>query len=296
MRVAKRLFLFVVTAVMLSACFALTEPEEASGPVEAPTLAVAEATEEPTTAPALEEVATTVPAEESAAPEEPTAIPVEEAPTAAPVEEEPTAVPEEEPTALPEEETAVIAPPAGLAIFEIAPDQSEARFLIDEVLRGTPVTVVGVTNAVAGQIAFDVENPATAQVGQILINARTIVTDSDFRNRAISNRILFTNNYEFITFTPTQLVGLPDATTPGEAHSFQIVGDLTITDQTREVTFETNVTPTGNSLEGLATTTILYADFGLEIPFSQSVDSVEDSVILELEFVAPATGDVAAGG
>ena len=220
----------------------------------------------------------------------PTAVSVQEEPTAAPVQEEPTAVSVEETVAPPAEA------PAGLAIFEIDSEQSEARFLIDEVLRGSPVTVVGVTNAVAGQVAFDVENPATAQVGQILINARTIVTDSEFRNRAISNRILFTNDYEFITFTPTQLVGLPESVAIGEAYSFQIVGDLTITDQTREVTFDATVTPTGNSLQGLASVTILYADFGLEIPFSQSVDSVEDSVILELEFTAPATGDVAAGG
>lgn len=285
------MMLLAITAVFaLSACFALTEPEEASGPVAAPTLAVAESAEEPAEE-VMEEEPTAAPVEE---PAEPTAVPAEE-PTAAPVEE-PTAVPEEEPTAAPAEETAPAEAPAGLAIFEIDSSQSEARFLIDEVLRGSPVTVVGVTSEVAGQIAFDSAAPSTAQVGQILINARTIVTDSDFRNRAISNRILSTNSYEFITFTPTQLAGLPDSVAVGDSHTFQIVGDLTITDQTREVTFDTTVTPNGGSLTGLATTTILYADFGLEIPFSQSVDSVEDSVILELEFVAPATGDVAAGG
>lgn len=280
------LVLIAFTAVFsLSACFALSEPEEASGPVEAPTLAVAEAVEEEPTA---------VPTVEETEPVEPTAAPIEE-PTIEPVEEE-TAVPAEEPTAQPAEETSATEAPPGLAIFEIESAQSEARFLIDEVLRGNPVTVVGVTNEVAGQIAFDQENPATAQVGQILINARTIVTDSNFRNRAISNRILLTNEYEFITFTATQLVGLPESVVVGESYNFQIVGDLTITDQTREVTFDTIVTPMGGSLQGLASVTILYADFGLEIPFSQSVDSVEDSVILELDFVAPATGEVAAGG
>ena len=42
---------------------------------------------------------------------------------------------------------------------------------------------------------------------------------------------------------------------------FQIVGDLTIRDVTRQATFEATVTPTSpDRLEGTATTTIRYAD------------------------------------
>ena len=174
-------------------------------------------------------------------------------------------------------------------VYTIDSEQSEARFLIDEVLRGEDVTVVGVSNNVAGEIAVDFDNPSTATVGEIVINARNFATDNNFRNNAVQGRILRTNDYEFVTFTPTSLSGLPDTITIGAPYTFQILGALTTTDVTNEVTFEATVTPTSETeLTGLATADILYADWNLTIPFSQAVDAVEDNVILELEFVATA--------
>lgn len=177
----------------------------------------------------------------------------------------------------------------GTTTYVIDPAQSVARFVINEVLRGRDTVVTGVTDNIGGEIVLNTADPSNAQVGQIIINARDIATDNQFRNRAIGNEILLTGAYEFITFTPTQLVGLPATAELGQTYTFQIVGDLTITDQTREVTFEAAVTPTSaTQLEGLASTTIRYDDFNLTIPFSQSVEAVEDTVVLELEFVATA--------
>ncbi|MCA9998752.1 MAG: YceI family protein, partial [Anaerolineales bacterium] len=168
-------------------------------------------------------------------------------------------------------------------------------FIINEVLRGTPTTVVGKTSNVAGQIAFAANDPASTRVGQIVIGARDLATDNNFRNRAIANEILHTNQFEFITFTPTSITGLPDSVAVGESYSFQMVGDLTITDQMQEVVFETTATLVdAATLQGEASTTLVYADFGVTVPFAQSVDAVEETVTLELSFVAPATGPVEA--
>lgn len=76
--------------------------------------------------------------------------------------------------------------------------------------------------------------------------------------QAIGNAILLTDEYELITFVPTTINGLSESVTMGES--------------------------------GMASAEIFYADFNLEIPFSQSVDAVEDTVILELAFVALADG------
>jgi polyisoprenoid-binding protein YceI len=174
-------------------------------------------------------------------------------------------------------------------IFEIQQDESEARFVINEVLRGAPTTVIGVTDQVAGQIAIDAANPSATQLGLIQVNARTLATDNEMRNRAIKNAILATNQYEFVTFAPTALSGLPVEAAVGDSYSFEVTGDLTITDVTRPVTFTVTVTPVSASrLEGTATATILYRDFDLFIPDSPSVDTVEDTVTLELHFVAEA--------
>ncbi len=171
--------------------------------------------------------------------------------------------------------------------FEIQPGESQARFVIDEVLQGAPKTVVGSTNQVAGQIALDPTDLDTAQVGTILINARTIVTDSEQRNRMIQNRILETGQHEYISFQPKQLVGLPDGAPAGQAVPIKIVGDLTIKGITHEVTFDATVTPASTDrLQGSAATTIRYADWGISIPQVPIVAGVADQAQLQLDFVA----------
>ena len=245
-------------------------PEQASGPLQAvpltletPTVAVAQAT------------ATTVP---------PTVAPTATTEVAAVPATEPA------PTATTAAEAADIAPNADNAsplIFEIVPAESQARFIINEVLNGAPKTVVGTTSQVAGQLAVDPANPTAARVGTIQVNARDLTTDNEFRNRAIKNRILETDAYELVTFVPTAINGLPEQVTLGEEMTFQIVGDLTIRNVTRPVTFDVTLVPVNDTrLEGKATTTLAYADFEIVIPAARAVSAVEDTVTLQLDFVA----------
>jgi len=176
------------------------------------------------------------------------------------------------------------------AVFEIDPNGSSARFVVDEVLRGSPKTVIGTTNQVAGQIAADLNDIDAAHVGPITINARTLATDDGSRNRMLQNQILQTDKNEYITFTPKRIVGLPDSVTVGQQFTFQMVGDLTIRGMSREATFDVSVTPTASdTLEGTAATTIRYADWGVSIPKVPAVAGVADDVSLQLDFVAART-------
>jgi polyisoprenoid-binding protein YceI len=257
-----------MVAALLVALLAFTvfrPPEAASGPISAIPLATSAA--EPTQA------ATSAPTE--AATSVPTMVATEAATQAA--TSAPTAVATE------------AAPVAANQIFEIVPGESEARFLIDEVLRGADVTVVGTTDQVAGQIGLDPNAPQSAQVGVIQVNARDLATDSEFRDRAIKNAILLTNEHEFVTFTPTAIEGLPETVTVGQPFSFQINGDLSIAGSTQAVVFEVTVTPMSDTeISGTAVTTVLYRDFGLNIPDSPAVDTVADEVRIELDFIARA--------
>jgi polyisoprenoid-binding protein YceI len=178
---------------------------------------------------------------------------------------------------------------SGMVIYQIVPADSQVSFTINEVLRNSPNTVVGTTDQVAGQISFDPSQPADAQVGPIQVDARTLVTDNNFRNRTLKNQILDTNNNEYITFAPTSISGLPDQVTFGTSYNFKITGDLTIKGVTKPVSFDATVTPVdATKLQGSATTTILYKDYGISIPQIPSVASVDDSVILKISFVAVA--------
>ncbi|MEL6524238.1 MAG: YceI family protein [Chloroflexota bacterium] len=184
-------------------------------------------------------------------------------------------------------------------LLRIDGTQSEARFELDEDLRGERITVVGTTDQVGGDIVINFADPALSEVGTITINARTITTDNNFRNQALRGQILKSaqDQYEFVTFTPTELTGLPEEITTGETYTFQIIGDLNILDVTESVTFDAEVTIVSETeITGTASTSVLWADYGISIPNVPGVANITDDVALIIDFVAvpPAEGEMEA--
>ena len=174
-------------------------------------------------------------------------------------------------------------------LFAIVPEESEVRFGLDEVLRGEPTRVIGRTDQIAGQIRVDFDTPSLSEVGTIRINARTLMTDQEMRNRTIRSQILQSSQdeFEFSEFQPTSIEGMPDSVTMGEPFTFTMIGDLTVRDITQPVTFEVTVTPVSeDEITGLATTQVMRADFNLVIPSVPSVADVSEEVDLEIEFSA----------
>lgn len=201
---------------------------------------------------------------------------------------EPTAVP---PTATPVPPTATAEPVAAadVRLFRIVSEESEVSFTLTEDLRGVFTTVVGVTDQVAGDILVDVNNPAGSRMGELRINARTLTTDNEFRNRAIRSEILqsSSDSYEFISFTPTALEGLPASVSVGDAITFTVTGDLKIREITQSVSFEVTATLVSDDrLEGTASATVTRTQYDLQIPSVPGVANVSDEVQLQLRFVA----------
>jgi polyisoprenoid-binding protein YceI/predicted small secreted protein len=246
----------LLASVLLTGCGVVQEPQAAGQPISTPTQTAA-----------VLPTATTEP--EPIAAEAPVAT-AEPAATEAPVA---TAEPQ--------------APAA--AIFEIVSAESEARFKINETLRGAPKLVIGATKQVSGQLSVDPANPRATQIAEIVVDASTLKTDENMRNRAINNFILKTGQYQSVKFKPTEITGLPASVEVGQPFSFQMAGDLTITDVTKPVVWEVMVTPESDMrIKGSATTTIQRGDFNLTIPNVPFVANVEDQVVLELDFVAQA--------
>ena len=265
----------MLAAVVFAGCAAPGAPA-ASQPA-------APATEAPAAAPTAtaqpEPTSTTAPT--ATVPPAATTAPSEAAPEA------PTATAQPDPTEAPAEPTAQ---PAAAAVFAIVPAESEARFKINEVLRGNPKLVIGATSEVAGQLTVDPANPGATQVSEITVNAGALATDENMRNRAIRNFILNTGQFPSVTFVPTELTGLPASAAVGQPFSFKIAGDLTIRDVTRPVVWDATVTPESETrIKGLATATVPLADFNLSIPDVPFVANVDDQVVLELDFVAAAS-------
>lgn len=283
------LFLLILATAILAACGLLSEPEEASGPIEAIPLdletpaASGESDAQPTAAPLVEEPAQDS-ADQPSAPESDEAYPP-------PAGDETAAQP---PSAYPDPQQESSddgsAAAGALRVYQISQEGSEVTFELDEDLRGERTTVVGSTNQVAGEMALNLADLSTAQLGVIQLNARTLLTDNSFRNRAIQNEILETGAYEFVTFSPTAISGLPASAAVGEEINFTVAGDLTIRDITQPVTFDiVAVAQSETELTGRATTTVERAAYNLVIPQVPQVANVEESVALTITFTARAS-------
>jgi polyisoprenoid-binding protein YceI len=183
-------------------------------------------------------------------------------------------------------------PADGAVAFVIDQGRSTATYEVDEILRGNPNRVVGVTSQVAGQVAFDPADLAGIQFSEILVNARTFETDSSTRDRQVRGPIVLdsaSDEFEFITFTVTEVSGLPASAEVGDSLALQVSGDLTIKGTTNEVTFDLAVSyADADTITGTASTTVTRSDFGIGIPQVPSVAGVDEEVTITLDFVAVA--------
>lgn len=178
----------------------------------------------------------------------------------------------------------------GTVTLKIIPEETQARFLIDEVLFGETKTVVGTTNSVSGEIKVDADNPQNSQVN-VQVDLRTLVTDNSKRNGAIQRFILETGvpGNESANFTATSITGLPEITSVGDTYEFQITGNLTVKGMTKEITFDVTATAVLDTrLEGTASAATLFTEFTNIPRLPPQVASVADGLILEIDFVAVA--------
>lgn len=177
-------------------------------------------------------------------------------------------------------------------VFRIVSEESAATFTLDEVLRGEPKTVVGTTNNVSGEIALDRNALDQVHLGTIRINARTFVTDSEQRNRAIVRMIFRSEDdaNEFIEFTPNKIDGIPARVADGVPFAFSIEGNLKISGMTNVATFlGTAAFESDDRLVGSAETVIRYGDWGLSVPNLPFLANVDEDVQLSIEFTAVKT-------
>ena len=175
--------------------------------------------------------------------------------------------------------------------YDVVAGSSEARFLIEEVLRGEPNTVVGVTDQIDGSLAIQF-SPAEVEIGEFVINVRTIRTDNEVRDRTIRTLILQSerDEFEFASFRPAQISGVPEEIQVGQTLNLDVTGDLTVRDVTTQTTFDMTITVSSQqSISGTASATITWEELDITIPYvggNSIVASVAESLDLEMDFVA----------
>ncbi len=268
-RIAVGAMLAVVVAAMLTAC----SQAPASQPQSLPAATAAAPTALPT-------VALVVPTPAPPPPRPATAV-VSAATTA------PKPEPTPEPTAATatESNTEHVSEASGTTEFALG-EGTVARYKVEETLARTGFTVAtGETSEVNGRIVFDAEGGIVAGDSGIVMQAGTLRTDSDRRDRYVRERTLQTEQFPEIVFRPTSAEGVPLPLSKAVgAAEFTISGDLTIRDQTRPVTWDVSAN-FGDGVSGLAVIETTFEEFGMDKPSVAIVVSVEDTIRLELEFM-----------
>ncbi len=201
----------------------------------------------------------------------------------------PTEPAQAEPEATLQEDVQPASPATDVTTYKIIPGESQLQYEVGEVFINQDNRfnlAVGVTTQVSGEITGNPQNPQEISFGTFTADISQFTSDSDRRDNAIRNRFLQSARYPQVNFTINQVNGLPETYQEGEEITLQIVGDLTVRDVTRPVTFDVIVKLEGDTLSGEATTTILMSDFGFGPISIAGILNTEDEIKVTLNFVA----------
>ncbi len=174
--------------------------------------------------------------------------------------------------------------------YRVDAERSEVRYRVREQLAGFsfPADAVGATRAIEGGIASDAQGWPVAGGSRFTVDLRQLKSDEGRRDNYIRRNTLETDRYPTVAFVPAEVRGLSGPVPQTGAATLEVVGDLTVRDVTRRVSWEVAVTFHGAEVAVRAATTFSFADFGLRIPRVASVLSVEDRIRLEADLLLSA--------
>jgi polyisoprenoid-binding protein YceI len=157
-----------------------------------------------------------------------------------------------------------------------------AGFRIEEELTGIgSTTAVGRTGDVRGSITIE---GSTLTAAELQVELTTITTNDGRRDDRVQEA-LETGTYPTATFTLTEPIDLGDAATTGQTVSVVATGDLTIHGETRQVEIPIDAQLVDDTIVLVASTDIVFSDFGVDVPDSPIVLSVDDQGVLEVQLL-----------
>jgi polyisoprenoid-binding protein YceI len=172
------------------------------------------------------------------------------------------------------------------AIFQIASDQSEARYKAEEELANKGANeAVGKTNAFIGQILFDDQGMPLA-CSRFDVDLRTLTSDESRRDNFLYTNTLETQTYPLATFILTSVEGLDKPLADGEETQVKLIGNLTVHGQTKLIAWDAKIKMDGDTLTGTASTSFNMADFNITSPKVGPVISIDDTIKLEIDMTA----------
>ncbi len=170
--------------------------------------------------------------------------------------------------------------------FVLAAAGNEARYRVREQFVGVnlPNDAVGATSDITGALVLDETGQVVPESSRFVVDIRGLKSDSANRDRVIQGRVLETGKFPTVDVAVTALRGLPWPLPQTGEVAFELVADMTVHGETRPWTWQVAATPKDGGLAGTATTSFAFGEFGMPVPTSFRILSVEDNVRLEYDF------------
>jgi polyisoprenoid-binding protein YceI len=157
-----------------------------------------------------------------------------------------------------------------------------AGFRIQEELASIgSTTAVGRTGDVTGSITIDGTSVTDATFD---VDLTTITTNERRRDDRVQ-QALETGQFPTATFTLTAPIELGAAAADGEPVAATATGDLTIHGVTKPVELPIEAQLTNGTVVVVGSLDIVFSDYGVAVPESQIVVSVEDHGVMELQLL-----------
>jgi polyisoprenoid-binding protein YceI len=169
--------------------------------------------------------------------------------------------------------------------FQLAPSGNEARYRVREQFVGVnlPNDAVGATTAVTGTLVI-AGGAVVPDLSKFTVDLRTLRSDSENRDRAVQGRVLQTEKFPLIELMIREIRGLTWPLPATGKLAFELVGDMRLHGETKPSIWQVTAEPKDGGLAGRASTAFTFGEFGMPVPTSFRVLSVEDNVRLEYDF------------
>lgn len=192
------------------------------------------------------------------------------------------------PTTPATEESAVGEP----LVFSFSPGESKARYRVREQLVNLelPNDAVGETDQVSGSVTILPDGSIDAAASRFEVDLASLASDQSRRDNFLRSNVLQTSQFPKAVFVPKSISGLSWPLPESGEVKFQLSGDLTIRDFTKEVTWDVTGTLQDGVGMGQAVTSFTFADFNLIQPRVPVVLSIVDLITLEVD------GTIRSGG
>jgi polyisoprenoid-binding protein YceI len=158
---------------------------------------------------------------------------------------------------------------------------SLAGYRVNEVIAGQDKVAVGRTSVVDGSFVVSGGMVTAAEVN---VDVASMASDSERRDAQFHGRIMASEEFPVATFTLTDPVPVP-AFAEGTGATASVAGTLSIRGVDLPVSFDVAIRRTGATIELVAKTTVIFADFGIPNPSIGPVKT-EDQGVIEVSVTA----------